>query len=59
MKIFYHPRFKRNYQRLPAAIQQKAEEREEMFRENPFGPALDTHKLHGKLKDKWSFSVDR
>lgn len=58
MKIFYHPRFKKNYQRLPSSTQRKAEKREEMFRKNPFDPRLDTHKLHGKLKDKWSFSID-
>ncbi len=28
-----------------------------MFRKNKFDPRLETHKLHGKLKDLWSFSV--
>lgn len=58
MKIFYHPRFKKSYQRLPLSVQRKAERREAMFRKNPFNPGLDAHKLRGKLKDQWSFSID-
>ena len=27
-------------------------------RSNPFDPKLRTHKLSGKLKDLWSFSVE-
>ena len=30
----------------------------EAFRENPFTPDLRTHKLSGKLKDLWSFTVE-
>ena len=29
----------------------------EVFTNNPFEPSLRTHKLSGKLKDLWSFSV--
>lgn len=58
MEIYYHPHFRRSYHALPFTIQQKAEERESMFRKNPFDPRLKTHKLHGKLKRLWSFSVD-
>ncbi len=28
-----------------------------MFRENPFNPKLETHKLHGKYRRYWAFSV--
>jgi mRNA-degrading endonuclease YafQ of YafQ-DinJ toxin-antitoxin module len=28
------------------------------FTVNPFDPSLKTHKLSGKLKEFWSFSVD-
>ncbi|MDP3784826.1 MAG: type II toxin-antitoxin system mRNA interferase toxin, RelE/StbE family [bacterium] len=59
MKIFYHPRFKDSYALLIASVQGKAERKELIFRKNTFDPRLDTHKLHGRLKDKWSFSVDR
>lgn len=30
----------------------------EMFIADPFDPRLKTHKLSGKLKDLWSFSVN-
>ncbi|MEO0012551.1 MAG: hypothetical protein RLZZ535_940 [Cyanobacteriota bacterium] len=30
----------------------------EVFTNNPFDPSLRTHKLSGKLKDLWSFSVE-
>ena len=29
-----------------------------MFRESPFIPILETHKLGGKLKGYWAYSVD-
>lgn len=58
MKIFYHPRFKESYQTLTIILQRKAERREQIFRANPFDRRLDTHKLHGRLKSKWSFSID-
>ncbi len=30
----------------------------QMFIKNPFDPALKTHKLSGKLRLLWSFSID-
>ena len=30
----------------------------EVFTNNPFEPSLRTHKLSGKLKDLWSFSME-
>lgn len=57
MTIYHHPRFGRLYKKLPVMIQQRAEEREQIFRANPFDPRLDTHKLHGRLKDQWSFWI--
>ncbi len=32
-------------------------EREKMFRSNCFDPRLKTHKLKGKFKNYWSFSI--
>ena len=58
MKILYHPRFAREYKKLPVTVQRPAEEQEKRFRKNPFDPQLKTHKLHGPLKDFWAFSVD-
>lgn len=58
MKIYYHPKFKASYQKLSREIKIKAEYRELMFRKNLFNPLLNTHKLHGKLKNYWSFSIN-
>ena len=33
--------------------------KEKIFVANPFDPRLATHKLHGKDKDHWSYSIDR
>ena len=59
MKLYYHSRFKSSYEHLPRIVQQKAERKELILRKNPFDARLKTHKLHGKLKHLWSFSVDK
>ena len=55
--IYYHAQFRKSFLGLPLDIQKKARERIKIFKENPFYPSLNTHKLHGKLKEQWSFSV--
>ncbi len=57
MRIVYTTKFAREYKKLPKKVRLAAEKIEPLFRENPFHPALDTHKLHGRLKDFWSFSI--
>jgi len=58
-KIFYHPKFKKAYQKLPLEIKKKAEKKEKIFRQNCFDPRLKTHKLTGKLKDISAFWIDK
>lgn len=58
MEIYYHPQFEKAYRRLPPEVKSKAERKELIFRVDPFDARLDIHKLHGKLKSKWSFSID-
>lgn len=50
MRILYLPKFAKQYRKLPANIKNLAEEREKIFRKNPFDTRLKTHKLHGELK---------
>ncbi len=61
MKIKYSSKFIREYKKLSRKIRDLAEEKEEIFRKNPFDPRLKTHKLHGKFKGRiekyYSFSV--
>ena len=58
MQIVYSLEFERRYKRLPLEIQKKAEEKEIVFRKDPFDPRLKTHKLHGQLGEFWAFSID-
>lgn len=57
MEIFHTSKFKREYKKLTKDIKLAAEEKEPVFRKNPFDPSLDTHKLHGRLREFWSFSI--
>ena len=58
MKIIYTSKFEREYRKLPEQIKILAEEKEKIFRNNPLNPRLKRHKLHGKFKEFWSFSID-
>ena len=58
MKIIYSSKFAREYKKLPHEAKLLAEKKEKMFRNNPFAKSLDTHKLQGRLKEFWSFSID-
>jgi mRNA-degrading endonuclease YafQ of YafQ-DinJ toxin-antitoxin module len=58
MEIFYDPRFYRSLKKLPKAIAAKTIESALLFGKDPFNSRLGTHKLHGKLRHLWSFSVD-
>ena len=58
MKIVYASKFAREYRKLPKEIKTLAESKEKIFRKNPFSSILETHKLHGRFKDFWSFSID-
>ena len=58
MKIFYSSKFAREYKKLPLRIKKIAELRENIFRGNPTNTQLHTHKLKGRLKGYWAFSID-
>ncbi len=59
MTIYLTSKFKKAYRRLPKQIKEKAKEKEKVFRKGPFNSQLETHRLHGKHKDYWAFSVDK
>jgi len=58
MKIYYSSKFAKEYKRLPLRVKLAAENKEKIFRKNPFDSRLKTHKLTGKLKDYHAFSID-
>lgn len=58
MEIRYRSRFRRECKKLQPELKKRAVEHERLFRANPFGSRLHTHKLHGPLADFWAFSID-
>lgn len=57
MDIFYSSKFAREYKKLPKEIKRIAEKAENVFRQNPFDRKLKTHKLTGRLRGFFSFSI--
>lgn len=58
MDIEVTDRFTKQYKKLPTVIKKQAQHKEFIFRSNPFDARLDTHKLVGREKECWSFSVN-
>jgi mRNA-degrading endonuclease RelE of RelBE toxin-antitoxin system len=58
VEVEYSPKFLRQYHKLPAEVRELAEEREEIFKNDPFDSRLRTHKLKGKLEGLYSFSLN-
>ncbi|MBI3337103.1 MAG: type II toxin-antitoxin system RelE/ParE family toxin [Candidatus Staskawiczbacteria bacterium] len=56
-RIYYHPQFRKSFFDLSKEIQKVAKIKIILFKNNPFTPSLKTHKLFGKLKKHWSFTV--
>lgn len=56
-KIVYNPRFSKKLNKYSSKGQKTIIDKIKIFWEKPFSPTLKTHKLTGKLKDFWSFSV--
>ena len=57
MKIIYTSKFEREYKKLPKLLKDLAEEKEKIFKKNPFDKKLETYKLRGKLRNFWAFSI--
>ena len=58
MQISYKPSFLRDFKRLPKDLQEEAKERIDLFRDTKNHKKLKVHKLKGKLKEYYSFSVN-
>ena len=57
MQIIYTSEFKHLFKKLTKEVKLEAFKKEEIFRNDPFDPKLKTHKLSGKLKGCWAFSI--
>lgn len=58
MNIVYTPIFIRQYKCLPTDLKEEVHEKIERFKKNPLDRSLKVHKLKGRLKGYWSFSVN-
>ncbi|MBU1032820.1 MAG: type II toxin-antitoxin system mRNA interferase toxin, RelE/StbE family [Patescibacteria group bacterium] len=56
--IIYTPEFKRDYKKLSDTLKEQLKLKGSLFEQNPFHPVLRTHKLSGRLRGNWSFSID-
>ena len=59
MKIVYSKKFVSEYKKLTLDLRLLAEEKEKIFKTNPFDSRLKSHKLTGRLREYWSFSINR
>lgn len=57
MIVRTHRSFDKAFARLPNDLQRKTLALLDKFIKNPHDPSLGTHKLHGKLEGKSSFSI--
>lgn len=59
MEVAFSNSFKRAFKRKikGTEVEQEFWSRTDLFIEDPFASKLKTHKLSGKLKDLWSFSI--
>ena len=61
MEVSFSSSFKRVFKKRikgNADLELKFWQKLEQFTIAPFDPSLKTHKLSGKLRDFWSFSID-
>ncbi len=56
-EILYTPTFKKAFRALPKSIKDGVISKEELFRKDALDPRLKTHKLKGKFKTYYSFSI--
>jgi addiction module RelE/StbE family toxin len=60
-EVAFSSSFKRAFKRRikgNAVMETRFWKRLELFQNNPFDQSLRTHKLSGRLKDLWSFSIE-
>ncbi len=55
--VKFNSGFEKKYKKYPQKQQKEIWGKIELFKNNPLDPSLNTHKLTGKFKDYWSFSV--
>ncbi len=59
MKIIFHKKFTKHFQKLPANLKTKVIQTIKKFGQNPFNQSLNNHALTGKLINLRAISVTR
>ena len=57
IRVYTAPQFKKSVQKIPYRVQTTFQKKLKLFCQDPFYHSLKTHKLSGKMKDYYSFSV--
>ena len=57
MKIFFHKNFDKQFGKLKTGEKKKAQERLQLFLEDPLNPILENHPLKGKYTDYRSIDI--
>ena len=57
-KILYSSQFEKSFKKIPENIARLFNDKQSLFILNPFNFILKTHKLKGKLKEYYSFSIN-
>lgn len=57
MKIYFHKNFDKQFGKLRVNEKKKAQERLQLFLENPFSQILENHPLKGKYTDYRSIDI--
>lgn len=58
MHISLSPQFRRQFRKLEQPLQEEVLEKIELFKDRKNRKQLKAHPLHGRLKDRYSFSVN-
>ena len=58
MEIYFTPRFRNEFKKLPIALQDEANEKIALLCDHGNHKTLKVHKLHGQLDGRYSFSVN-
>lgn len=59
MRINYTSRFQKSLQKQASFTIKALDKKLKLFRQDPFAPGPQTHKLKGELAKYWVFSVSR
>ncbi len=58
MQIEYSKKFIKEFRKCPVKIRKLFKNKLEIFIKDPYSPALNNHKLHGKLKSYRSININ-